>query len=207
MQHEIHFFSLVVDEVGLKYTPKNNALRLIDTVKKKYPGITIDWIGRIFLEIHLYWDYTNRTITLSMPNYINKALSRFKHKIPKHDQDSPHPHATPNYGAKIQYATPSTASNLIESQIIYCQQVIGAFLFYGQAIESTMLTSVGSIVTHLSTAHWDNIKNLINHFLDYSATHLDVKVTHHKIDMHIWVHTDDYYLTETKSRSQARGYH
>ena len=66
--------SLVVDAFGVKYTAKNDALNLINTLKKKYLGITIDCIGIIFPGIHLYWDYTKRTITLSMPNYVNKDL-------------------------------------------------------------------------------------------------------------------------------------
>ena len=107
-------FSLVVYDFGVKYTSKNHAFRLIDTLKKKYPSITIDWSGRIFLGVYLYWYYTKLTVTLSMTNYVNKALSRFQHKKPKHDQHSPHPHTTPNYGAKIQDAPPSTTSNLTE---------------------------------------------------------------------------------------------
>ena len=49
-------FCFVVDDFGVKYTAKNDALHLINTMKKKYPDITIDWSGRIFLGIHLYWD-------------------------------------------------------------------------------------------------------------------------------------------------------
>ena len=105
-------FSLVFDDFGLKYTSKKYALNLIDTLKKKYPVITIYCSGRIFLSIHLDWDYTKLTVPISMPNYVNKSLSIFQHKKPKHDQHSPHPHATSNYGAKIQYETPSTTSNL-----------------------------------------------------------------------------------------------
>ena len=70
-----------------------------------------------------------------------------------------------------------------------------------------MLTSVGSIYTHLSTSQWDNINNRINHFLDYAATHPYAKVTYHKSDMHLWVHTDNSYLAEPKERSRAGGYH
>ena len=73
-------FSLVVDGFGVKYTAKNDALHLINTLKKKYPGITIDWSGRIFLVIHLYWDYTKRTVTLSIPNYVKKTCQYFNIK-------------------------------------------------------------------------------------------------------------------------------
>ena len=70
-----------------------------------------------------------------------------------------------------------------------------------------MLTSVESIDTHISTAQWENINNRINHFLDYVTTHPDAKVIYHKSDTRLRIHTYAYYLTETKSRSQARGYH
>ena len=86
-----------------------------------------------------------------MPKYVNKYLSRFQHKKPKHGQYSPHPQATPDYGAKIQYAPPSSTSNITVSQIIYFQEIIGTFLLYSCAINSIMLTTVGYIAAHLST--------------------------------------------------------
>ena len=70
-----------------------------------------------------------------------------------------------------------------------------------------MLTAVGSIVTHLSTAQRDNINNCINHFPEYASTHPDAKVTYRKSNMHIWVHTYASYLAEPKEISQAGGYH
>ena len=70
-----------------------------------------------------------------------------------------------------------------------------------------MLNTVGYIATHLYTAQWDNINNCINHFLDYAATHTYAKVTYHKSDMHIWVHTYYSYLTEPKAIPEAGGYH
>ena len=81
------------------------------------------------------------------------------------------------------------------------------FLFYARAINSTMLTSVVSIATHLSTSQWDNINNSINHFLEYAATHPDAKLTYKKSDMHLWVHIDTSYVNEPKESSQDRGYH
>ena len=70
-------FSLFVDEFGVKYIAKNDALHLIGALKKKYPGITIDCSGRIFLVVYLDWDYIKRTITLSKTYYFNKYLSIF----------------------------------------------------------------------------------------------------------------------------------
>ena len=70
-----------------------------------------------------------------------------------------------------------------------------------------MLTKVGYIATHLPTAQWENINNRINHLLEYASTHPDSKVTYHKSYIHLWVHTVYSYLTESKARSRAGGYH
>ena len=47
-----NMFTLDIDNFGLKYTSKNDALHLIDTLKKKYPDIAIDRIGIISLGVH-----------------------------------------------------------------------------------------------------------------------------------------------------------
>ena len=70
-----------------------------------------------------------------------------------------------------------------------------------------MLTKVGYISAHISTAQWYNINNSINHLLEYAATHPDSKVTYHKSYMHLWVHTYASYLAEPKARSRAGRYH
>ena len=145
-------FSLVVDDFGIKYTKQEDAQHLIDTLEKAY-SITINWKGAIFLGLHLKWDYTNQTVEISMPGYILKALIRFHHKF-IHAQDSPHHCARPNYGAKIQYANPITNTTLTTNQLKHAQQVIGVFLFYARAIDSTMLSAIGSIATNLSTDPW-----------------------------------------------------
>ena len=67
-------FILVVDDFGVKYTTINDALHLIDTMNKKYPGITIDWTGRMFIGINLYWYYIRRTVPVLIPDYVNKSL-------------------------------------------------------------------------------------------------------------------------------------
>ena len=72
-------FISVVYYFGVKYTAKIDALHLIDTLKKKYVGITNYWSGRVFLGIHLDWEYIKRNVTMSMPNYVNKSLSIFQH--------------------------------------------------------------------------------------------------------------------------------
>ncbi len=94
-------FTLVVDDFGVKYVGKETASHLIRALKQDY-DITIDWSGKKYVGRTFNWDYANRRVHLSMPGYVNKAIERFQIEIPKKAQDSPHPHAIPSYGAKIQ---------------------------------------------------------------------------------------------------------
>jgi len=51
-----------------------------------------------------------------MPGYVTKALQRFSHDHPHRQQDQPHPHVPPNYGAKVQYAKGKDDSPLLNKE-------------------------------------------------------------------------------------------
>ena len=199
-------FSLVVDDFGVRYTSMDDAMHLINALKESYQ-ITTDFDGKIFLGLHLDWNYKKRIVRISMPGYVRQALARFRHKAPRSPQHSPHPCAKIDYGAKIQFAKEPNKTDMTPLQLKWCQQVIGVFLFYARAIDATMLAAIGSIASHLSTSTWANISQNIHHFLDYAATHPDAILTFRASKMHLWIHTDASYLTEPKARSRAGGYH
>ena len=48
-----------------------------------------------------------------MPGYVERALARFGHLIPKILQRQPHKHTVPTYGATVQYANDNDATNLL----------------------------------------------------------------------------------------------
>jgi hypothetical protein len=82
-------FTLVVDDFGVKYTGTNNAQHLIDTLQALYT-ITIDWDGTRYLGLTLAWNYEHRTLDMSMPDYIDQALTRFQRSPPTKPQHAPH---------------------------------------------------------------------------------------------------------------------
>jgi hypothetical protein len=55
-----------VDDFGVKFQDKADALHLIAALKTHYE-ITVDWEGKPVCGISLDWDYTKRTVDLSMP--------------------------------------------------------------------------------------------------------------------------------------------
>jgi hypothetical protein len=98
-------FTLVVDNFGVRYTKKADATRLMETLKLQYK-VSEDWDGTRYIGLTLKWDYNGRTFEISMPGYVERALSRFSHPSPTRPQDSPHPWNAPrSYGSHVQYAT------------------------------------------------------------------------------------------------------
>ena len=74
-------FTLVVVNFGVKYMEVENALHLIDALKKDY-SISEDWSGSKYVGLTLDWDYKKKQVPLTMPNYVEKALKRFGHEKP-----------------------------------------------------------------------------------------------------------------------------
>jgi hypothetical protein len=81
-----------------------------------------------------------------MPGYVEKALQRFEIDAPKRAQHSPHNHIEPNYGSKQQFVPePDNSPALEQKQITRLQQIIGTFLFYDRAVDSTMLPALETL--------------------------------------------------------------
>jgi hypothetical protein len=198
-------FTLVVDDFGVKYVGKENADHLISVLQEDYE-IDIDWDGTRYIGLTLDWDYIQRRVHLSMPGYIAKALSRFAHETPSKPQHQPHPHAEKTYGATVQYAKALDNSPLLPpNSKTYIQQVLGVLLYYGRAVDSTVLVALSSIAS-AQAAPTELTLSLIKQLLDYVATHPDAILTYKKSDMVLAVHSDASYLSKPQARSRAGGH-
>ena len=144
-------FTLVVDDFGIKYVGQEHALHLINILKEHYE-LSEDWKGTKFIGLTLEWDYPSRKVHISMPGYIDEALTRFKHKQPTRKQYSPHRHITPSYGARAQYVEPEVPRRLLDkTEKTYVQAVTGTLLYYARAVDSTILTALNTIATQQAT--------------------------------------------------------
>jgi hypothetical protein len=198
-------FALVVDDFFVQYSSMDDFNHLADTLRKNYE-ITTDMTAAKFCGINLDWDYENGHVTLSMPGYVEKALQRFTHPAPNRPQHAPHPWIPPNYGAAVQLAEPEDSSTpLDKSGIKRLQEVIGTFLFFGRAVDSTMLAGLSTLAA-AQTKGTEKTMDATCQLLDYAATHPDPKVRFHKSDMVLYVHSDASYLSEPKARSRVGGY-
>ena len=105
-----------------------------------------------------------------MPNYVTKALHKFKHPTPKRAKYAPHQWTRPNYVATKQVATPlDTSPSISEERKRRIQKTIGTFLYYARALDCTMLPSLNTLAEQQSIPT-KNTEAAINHFLDYATT-------------------------------------
>ena len=197
-------FSLVVDDFGVKYVGKEHAEHLKQVLEQHYQ-VTTDWAGERYVGIHLKWDYNKQRVHLYMPGYVRKALKQFQHKL-QQKQNQPFPHTPIKYGQKKQYATTESTAPPVDKQTKkFIQQVCGKFLFYGRAVDATVLTPISAIASQSANPTEDTYKQT-KQLLDYLATQEDAILTYNKSDMVLAVHSDASYLSEPKARSRAGGH-
>jgi hypothetical protein len=199
-------FTLVVDDFGIRYTKKADAKRLMDTLKLQYK-VSKDWEGSRYIGFTLKWDYIGRTVELSMPGYVERALLRFAHPAPTRTQDSPqHPWTAPRYGPHVQYAKDDQSPFVDYKNIKRLQEVIGTFLYYARAPDITMLVSLGTLASD-QTKHTTDTLTAMTQLLNYAALHPDAVVDFRASDMVLHIESDASYLSESKGRSRFAGYH
>ena len=199
-------FCLVVDDFGVKYTNREDVEHLMKTLTDAQYKITTDWEGKQFCGMQLKWDSTHRTLELSMPGYIEKALQRFAHPPPTKPQDSPYACEPIQYGVKSQLTSPPDLSEpLNKKEIKHLQQVIGVLLYYARAIDNTMLVALGTLAAAQTQGTAETARACAQ-LLDYAATHPNAAIKFTASDMILHIHSDASYLSEPKARSRAGGY-
>jgi hypothetical protein len=82
------------------------------------------------------------------------------------------------------------------------QEVVGAILFYGCDIDSTMLVVLGTIASK-QTKGTKATTQALTQLLNYAAAHPDDVVGYHVSDMYLHVRSDAFYLSEVSARSRA----
>ncbi len=134
-----------------------------------------------------------------MPGYIKKALVQFGHKPPAKPQHQPHKHTKPTYGATVQHAKATDATELLSTdKKKHIQQVIGTLLYYGQAVDASILVVLSSLMSAQSTPSKDTMQRT-RHLLDYVATHPGAILSYAKSNMILSVHSDATYLSKPKA--------
>jgi hypothetical protein len=196
---------LIVDDFGIKHLSTADLDHLIDTLKKYY-DVKVDPDGKELVKIELDWDYANKRLHLSMKPYLKKSLRQFDNVIPKRCQYSPHPHVTPKYGSKQQFAEYDESGPVGKKERKHIQTVHGKFIWYGRGVDCTILTPLSAIAAKQAKPTIQTTQRS-QQLLDYLATQEPAVLTYRKSNMVLAVHSDASYLNEEEARSRAGRHH
>ena len=197
-------FTLVVDDFGVKYVGLEHLHHLLTTLKQFYE-IDLDMTGGKYCGITLEWNYHDRTVDLSMPKYVATKLKEFNHQTPTKPQHAPYP-AAPRFTNSQAPVKEDETRILPKQDIKRIQQIVGSFLYYGRAIDITILKALNTLATQQAKPTVTTEKR-IHQFLDYLATHPDAKIRYFASDMLLQIHSDAAFMNETRARSTAGGHY
>ena len=197
------FFVLVVDDFGIKYKREEDRDHLFATLRKHY-SITTDLEGTKYLGINIHHDRTARTITLSMPNYVQDALTRFGIIKNTENTNSPLVYHPVVYGLQYEH-TDDSPPITDPDKIKFIRQVVGVFLYYSRAVDETMLCSLNKIASRQAKPTEDLMKDGYR-FLQYAASFPNGQLIFKASKMKLFIHSDASYLSESDSRSRVGGF-
>ena len=201
-------FCLCVDDFGIKYHSKSDAQHLLNAIGAHYK-YTSDWTGCNYCGLTLDWHYSEGYVDISMPDYITKALQRLQYKCKVSPQYSPHAHIPIKYATKNtrKYATaPDTSPLLNPKETTHIQSTTGTFLYYGRALDFTILPALNEIASAQSSPT-KKTQAQAQQLMDYLATYPNAYVRYYASDMILNIDSDAAYLVAPKARSRVAGYY
>jgi hypothetical protein len=139
-----------------------------------------------------------------MPKFVSKGRAKYHHPTPKFAQHAPHLWSKPIYGQKVQYATSDTSALLDKTGTRRVQGVSGTFLYYGRALDYTILPALNKI-SNSQSKPTDVTGKACDHLMDYLATHPDAVVRFYASGMVLCIVSDAAYLVLPDARSRCAG--
>ena len=101
------------------------------------------------------------------------------------------------YGKLQLTDAPDTSPPLSSTAQKLVQQIIGVFLYYGRAVDNTILKALNSIATS-QVQGTEATMAACTRLLNYAATHPDAVIRFHASDMILHVEADAAYLNEPR---------
>jgi hypothetical protein len=199
-------FVLVVDDFTVKYISQPIVLELLEHLRKFYK-VKVDWSASLFCGITTTWNYDHpRSVTLSMPGYVENMLQELDHPLPKKPQHAPYPCLPIQYGAKQQLVQPSDESKpATPTEHKRILKAVGKGLFYSRAVDPIIGPALSSLASEQARPTQRTIAK-VNQLLDFCATYPNATIRYKPSDMILDIHSDASYNSEPLARSRSGGY-
>ena len=142
-------------------------------------------------------------VNLSMPGFINKALTKNQHAIPPRPQHQPYISTPIQYVAKAQHVVElNTSTPLTKYQIKHVQYIVVTLLDYRQSVNSNIVTALSEIASPQAKST-EEACSACHQLLDYISTLPSSAIQYHASDMILAIDNDASYLSENSGKLQA----
>jgi hypothetical protein len=159
--------------------------------------------GDKFAGIDIKWDYVSCRCCISMPDYIENLIIKFKHPRPTKPHCFPYKCLPIAYGAKAQLTPEADTSDLLDNHRKRCvQEIVGLLLYYAQAVDNKLLVALSTIAARQSYATVAT-EQAVHLLLDNIATYPSDGIIYQSSDMILCAHTNAEFLNKTNSHSWA----
>jgi hypothetical protein len=101
---------------------------------------------------------------------------------------------------------PDTSASLSDDGKKRVQQIVGSFLYYGRAVDTTILKTLNTLLRQQSKPTTTTASHT-EHLLDYLASHPNAVIRYYASDMLLQIHSDASYNNEPDARSTAGGHY
>ena len=142
-------FCVCVDDFGIKYFTTDDAHHLLNSLGKHYK-YTTDRKGKNYCGLTMDRNFTDGYMDISIPEYVPNSLKPLCHTPEKSPQFYPHEHAPIQYGQKgaHQFSTALDKSpQLTTAETKHTQSTTCSFLYYGRAIDYSILPALNDIAS------------------------------------------------------------
>jgi hypothetical protein len=198
-------FALVVDDFAVVWSSKTAMDHFLHTLRKLYT-VKVDSKGLKYLGMSIDIDRSSRHVTLTMPGYITKLLTRIRPNGIK-GAHTPSVYIPPNYKAvTTQTATADTSPLASPTQQHELQVVIGTLLYYARTVDPSVLTVVHELGSVQSRPTLNDIKKM-ERLLQYVASHQHHGIRFHASNMQLQIQSDASYLCRPFAKSVLGGFH
>ena len=200
-------FSTHVDDFGISTPSHDKAQELINVLEQG--GYIIshkDFKGTKYCGWTIHHDRVQRTLLLTMPDYVEALLARFSHlDIDKlGGVDNPIKYTPPSYGQKIKSSHTDTSPTLSASDIKLIQEILGCVLFLCVSIRIDLATAINIVASNQSNPT-EEVKAAAILILRYLKKHPNRGLEFKASDMILKCHSDASFGSSSGFRSRSGG--
>lgn len=201
-------FTLVVDDIGIKYKHNAGAIKHLQKIlAKPYSkwDVKFDLTGSQYNGQRLQWNYQDSTLIKDVPAYMRQTAHELHPGEKIKSYNTPSRYVPPSYG-KQEAPTQSTAAPTTAAETKYIQKVHGKLLYYAMQADPSLEPAVIDISKQLASPTQDTLQDT-KRLLGYAVHNPNRGIMYTASDMEYRIQTDASHHRDPGSKSMAGGIH